>query len=58
MNLGQLAMLLRAAYLVDITSYTAVRGLPFTAGELADVITEAVLASSPARHSAATEAQK
>jgi 2-oxoglutarate ferredoxin oxidoreductase subunit alpha len=58
MNLGQLAMLLRAAYLVDITSYTAVRGLPFTAGELADVITEAVLASNPARHSAATEAQK
>ena len=43
MNLGQLALLLRAAYLVDVRSHTAVRGLPFTAGELADVITDAVL---------------
>ncbi len=39
MNLGQLALLLRAKYLVDIVSYTQVRGLPFTAGELADVLT-------------------
>ncbi|MBD2759710.1 2-oxoacid:acceptor oxidoreductase subunit alpha [Yimella sp. cx-573] len=40
MNLGQLAMLLRAKYLVDIKSHTAVRGLPFQASELATVIIE------------------
>jgi 2-oxoglutarate ferredoxin oxidoreductase subunit alpha len=40
MNLGQLAMLLRSKYLVDIKSHTAVRGLPFTAAELATVITD------------------
>ncbi|WP_141819405.1 2-oxoacid:acceptor oxidoreductase subunit alpha [Ornithinimicrobium humiphilum] len=38
MNLGQLALLLRARYLVDVQSHTAVRGLPFTAAELAEVI--------------------
>jgi 2-oxoglutarate ferredoxin oxidoreductase subunit alpha len=38
MNLGQLAMLLRARYLVDVTSYNQVRGLPFKAEELADVM--------------------
>ena len=38
MNLGQLALLLRAKYLVDVRSHTAVRGLPFTTVELADVI--------------------
>ena len=38
MNLGQCAMLLRAAYLVDVQSHTAVRGLPFKASELAEVI--------------------
>ena len=38
MNLGQLSMLLRAKYLVDIRSHTSVRGLPFSTVELADVI--------------------
>jgi 2-oxoglutarate ferredoxin oxidoreductase subunit alpha len=38
MNLGQLAMLLRAKYLVDIVGYNKVRGLPFQAAELGDVI--------------------
>ncbi|NHC44108.1 2-oxoacid:acceptor oxidoreductase subunit alpha [Motilibacter aurantiacus] len=38
MNLGQLALLLRAKYLVDVTSYNQVRGLPFRAVELANVI--------------------
>ncbi len=38
MNLGQLAMLLRARYLVDIHSHTAVRGLPFRSVELANVL--------------------
>jgi len=40
MNLGQLAMLLRSRYLVDVRSHTAVRGTPFTGAELAGVITE------------------
>jgi 2-oxoglutarate ferredoxin oxidoreductase subunit alpha len=41
MNLGQLALLLRGRFLVDIESYTQVRGLPFKAAELASVIKEA-----------------
>jgi 2-oxoglutarate ferredoxin oxidoreductase subunit alpha len=41
MNLGQLALLLRAKYLVDIHSYSRVRGLPISLGELArDLETE------------------
>jgi 2-oxoglutarate/2-oxoacid ferredoxin oxidoreductase subunit alpha len=39
MNLGQMAMLLRARYLVDVVGYNQVRGLPFRAAELADVLT-------------------
>ncbi len=40
MNLGQLATMLRARYLVDVQSYSRVRGLPINSGELAaDVIT-------------------
>jgi 2-oxoglutarate ferredoxin oxidoreductase subunit alpha len=39
MNLGQLALLLRAKYLVDARSYNQVRGLPFSSGELAAAIT-------------------
>ena len=42
MNLGQLRMLLRAEYLVDVVGYNKVRGLPFKAEELADVIMEEV----------------
>ncbi|MGZ4598415.1 MAG: 2-oxoacid:acceptor oxidoreductase subunit alpha [Oryzihumus sp.] len=42
MNLGQLALLLRAKYLVDVQSHTQVRGLPFTATDLADVLHKAV----------------
>ncbi|MEO8850905.1 MAG: 2-oxoacid:acceptor oxidoreductase subunit alpha, partial [Allobranchiibius sp.] len=38
MNLGQLALLLRGRFLVDVRSHTAVRGLPFTSTELATVI--------------------
>ena len=37
MNLGQLALLLRARYLVDVIGYNQVRGLPFRAAELAEV---------------------
>jgi len=36
---GQLAMLVRAKYLVDAVGYNRIRGLPFKAEELADVIT-------------------
>jgi 2-oxoglutarate ferredoxin oxidoreductase subunit alpha len=38
MNLGQLRMLVRARFLVDAVGYNKVRGLPFKAEELADVI--------------------
>jgi 2-oxoglutarate ferredoxin oxidoreductase subunit alpha len=38
MNMGQLAMLLRAKFLIDVHSFTQVRGLPFTTVELADAI--------------------
>ncbi|MEE9965766.1 MAG: 2-oxoacid:acceptor oxidoreductase subunit alpha [Propionicimonas sp.] len=36
MNLGQLAMILRATYLVNVESYTKVQGLPLRQSELAD----------------------
>jgi len=42
MNLGQLALLLRARYLVDAISYNQVRGLPFKADELAGVIQDVI----------------
>ncbi|MGH3416527.1 MAG: 2-oxoacid:acceptor oxidoreductase subunit alpha, partial [Actinocrinis sp.] len=38
MNLGQLALLVRAKFLVDAVGYNKVRGLPFTSSEIADVI--------------------
>jgi 2-oxoglutarate/2-oxoacid ferredoxin oxidoreductase subunit alpha len=41
-NLGQLALLLRGKYLVDVISYNRVRGLPFQAAELADVIKDVI----------------
>ncbi|HYS37300.1 MAG TPA: 2-oxoacid:acceptor oxidoreductase subunit alpha [Pseudonocardiaceae bacterium] len=42
MNLGQLALLLRAKFLVDAVSYTKVAGLPFKAEELQHVITDII----------------
>jgi 2-oxoglutarate ferredoxin oxidoreductase subunit alpha len=42
MNLGQLATLIRARYLVDAQSYTQVRGLPFKAEQLATALKEAL----------------
>ncbi|MEV1008408.1 2-oxoacid:acceptor oxidoreductase subunit alpha [Streptomyces sp. NPDC049881] len=42
MNLGQLALLLRAKYLVDVRSITQVTGLPFKAERLASAIKEAL----------------
>jgi 2-oxoglutarate/2-oxoacid ferredoxin oxidoreductase subunit alpha len=41
-NLGQLALLLRGRFLVDVISYNRVRGLPFRAAELAGVIEEVI----------------
>jgi 2-oxoglutarate ferredoxin oxidoreductase subunit alpha len=49
MNLGQLSLLLRAKFLVDVVGYNHVRGLPLRASELADAITELV------EHHAATD---
>jgi 2-oxoglutarate/2-oxoacid ferredoxin oxidoreductase subunit alpha len=42
MNLGQLVKLVRAEFLVDAVGYNRVRGVPLTAGELADAM-EALL---------------
>jgi len=53
MNLGQLALLLRAKYLVDVESHTQVRGLPFRAAELAAVIEGAIDSTSIPVHATA-----
>jgi len=42
MNLGQLALLLRARFLVDAISYTQVRGMPFKSDELVDAIRDVI----------------
>jgi len=41
-NLGQLALLLRAKYLVDVIGYNRMRGLPFKSEELAGVIQDVI----------------
>ncbi|MBW0102335.1 2-oxoacid:acceptor oxidoreductase subunit alpha [Pseudonocardia sp. KRD291] len=58
MNLGQLAMLLRAKHLVDVKSYTKVAGLPFGAEELQDVFLDYLTGTHPhATHAATNGAQ-
>ncbi|MEV0502209.1 2-oxoglutarate ferredoxin oxidoreductase subunit alpha, partial [Streptomyces spectabilis] len=42
MNLGQLATLIRAEYLVDAVSYNQVNGMPFKAEQLATALKEAI----------------
>ncbi|MGY1641202.1 2-oxoacid:acceptor oxidoreductase subunit alpha [Geodermatophilus sp. SYSU D00703] len=42
MNMGQLSLLLRGKYLVDVQSHTQVRGLPFRAAELAGVVQDVI----------------
>ncbi len=42
MNLGQLATLVRAKYLVDAQSYNQVNGMPFKAEQLATALKEAI----------------
>ncbi len=41
-NLGQLALLLRGRFLVDVISYNQVRGLPFQGAELAGAIEDVI----------------
>jgi 2-oxoglutarate ferredoxin oxidoreductase subunit alpha len=45
MNLGQLALLVRGKYLIDVISVTQVRGMPFRAAELAEML-QGVLSQS------------
>jgi 2-oxoglutarate ferredoxin oxidoreductase subunit alpha len=47
MNLGQLSMLLRSRYLVDVVGYNHVRGLPLRASELAEAIGDLVQQTDP-----------
>jgi 2-oxoglutarate ferredoxin oxidoreductase subunit alpha len=60
MNLGQLSLLLRAKYLVDVVGYNRVRGLPLKAAELAEAITQLVEQAGEQeenQHDARTDAQ-
>ena len=41
-NTGQLALVLRGRYLIDVISYNRVRGLPFRASELCGVIQDVI----------------
>ncbi len=49
MNLGQLALLLRARFLMDVISYTKVQGRPFFRQQVFDKIVE-VLGGSNGHH--------
>jgi 2-oxoglutarate ferredoxin oxidoreductase subunit alpha len=55
MNLGQLALLLRARYLIDVQSHTQVRGLPFRAAELAAVLQDAIDSTGGSRAATAPD---
>ncbi len=55
MNLGQLSMLLRGKFLVDVVSYNRVRGMPFTSTELTAAITDLVGSLEDADESAPAE---
>jgi 2-oxoglutarate ferredoxin oxidoreductase subunit alpha len=48
MNLGQLSLLLRAKYLVDVVGYNQVNGMPLKAAELAAAITSLIETTDPA----------
>ncbi|MDQ0309878.1 2-oxoglutarate ferredoxin oxidoreductase subunit alpha [Kitasatospora herbaricolor] len=47
MNLGQLALLLRAKYLVDVQPFTQVNGMPFKAEQLAQAVQAALPDGEP-----------
>ncbi len=42
MNMGQLALLIRGHYLVDVDSFTKVKGRPFTIHEIVDAVKKAL----------------
>jgi 2-oxoglutarate/2-oxoacid ferredoxin oxidoreductase subunit alpha len=50
MNLGQLSLLLRARFLVDVVGYNHVRGLPLRAADLADALTDLIQTHAGAEH--------
>ncbi len=50
MNLGQLATMLRAKYLVDCESYSRVRGLPISLSELAEDLITIIDGKTPLDH--------
>lgn len=54
MNLGQLALLLRGKYLVDVQSVTKVKGMAFLADEIEDIIDGALNGSLAERESEKT----
>src|SRR5947209_9320886 len=58
MNLGQLALLLRAKYLVDVQSHTQVPGLPFPAAGLAAVLQDGIDRTPTAASGAAPTAER
>ncbi|RNM16652.1 2-oxoacid:acceptor oxidoreductase subunit alpha [Nocardioides pocheonensis] len=47
MNLGQLSLLIRAKYLVDVVGYNQVNGMPLKAAELAEAITDLIAHTGP-----------
>ncbi len=49
MNLGQLALLIRGSFLTDVISVTQVRGMPFRAAELADMLQGVITAMTEDR---------
>ena len=44
LNSGQLALLVRARYLIDAISYTKVQGLPFSSDEIMNKVDEVICA--------------
>ncbi|WP_020520559.1 2-oxoacid:acceptor oxidoreductase subunit alpha [Catelliglobosispora koreensis] len=42
MNLGQLAHVIRARYLIDVVAYNQVRGMPFTSSQLESMLEEVI----------------
>lgn len=42
MNLGQLANVIRARYLIDVVAYNQVRGMPFTSSQLQSMLEEVI----------------
>jgi 2-oxoglutarate ferredoxin oxidoreductase subunit alpha len=50
MNLGQLSLLIRAKYLVDVVGYNQVNGMPLKAAELAEAITDLITTTTGEVH--------